>query len=307
MQNYKKLQEFDLKEVAEKTQIELKFLKALVEKDFATLNHFNVRGFIKILSREYELDFSDFYEEFENFLSENTHNTETNRKILISQLDSCTKKSSNFFPLFIIIVLLAVIAMIIYYFDTITSFLKDGQNASSSAVITDIIGQAQSNLEDLNHSVIVVDNNQDNAIESVFDDMNSTQEPMTQEYDNESLQNENNESENEALPKNPPSSQDLTQTSTQIAQFKTNTTIWVGLIDLQTYKKTSLVKENDFNVSLKKDQLILTGSAPLSVLNEKGEEKKFPAGYSKRFLIKNGKISSISLAEFMKLNKGKEW
>lgn len=59
MLNWKKIEDLNLKEVAARTKIELDFLEALVKKDFATLNRFNVRGFVKILSREYELDFTD--------------------------------------------------------------------------------------------------------------------------------------------------------------------------------------------------------------------------------------------------------
>ncbi|HHY2378433.1 TPA: hypothetical protein ACV3CC_002166, partial [Campylobacter jejuni] len=42
MLNWKKIQELNLKEVAAKTQIELDFLEALVEKNFAVLSRFNV-------------------------------------------------------------------------------------------------------------------------------------------------------------------------------------------------------------------------------------------------------------------------
>ena len=65
MQNYKKLQDLNLREVSTNTQIEMDFLQALIEKDFKTLIRFNVKGFIKILEREYELDFTEFNEERE--------------------------------------------------------------------------------------------------------------------------------------------------------------------------------------------------------------------------------------------------
>ncbi|ENR0097384.1 hypothetical protein ACES3V_001682, partial [Campylobacter jejuni] len=91
------------------------------------------------------------------------------------------------------------------------------------------------------------------------------------------------------------------------AHFKTSTKIWIGLIDLKSLKKTSFVKEKDFNISLDKDQLILTGAAALTMFDQENKEQKFPVGISKRFLIKDGKITSISAAEFVKLNKGKEW
>ena len=51
----KQLQDLDLKEVSAKTQIEVEFLNALIQKDFKKLSRLNVKGFLKILSREYEL------------------------------------------------------------------------------------------------------------------------------------------------------------------------------------------------------------------------------------------------------------
>ncbi|MCX2682719.1 hypothetical protein OQH60_01680 [Campylobacter sp. MIT 21-1685] len=307
MQNYKKLQEFNLKEVAAKTQIELQFLEALVEKDFASLNRFNVRGFIKILSREYELDFSDFYEEFENYLNENNLNIQKKTNMPISQVDYSTKKSFSFFLLFIVI--LGIFVVVLYYFDTIKTFFKHEQNISSPSV-TEILGQAQLNLQNLSSSVVIVDNNQNKTNESIFNDTNLTykqdQEVQTSQQASSSFQDQNttNEPTDEILSE---SLQDSINTNSKIAQFKTNTPVWIGLIDLKSYRKTSLVKKDDFNLSLEKDQLVLTGAAALNVLNERGQEQQFAAGNSKRFLIKDGTIISISLSEFMKLNKGREW
>ncbi|HED6022524.1 TPA: hypothetical protein R5V79_001050, partial [Campylobacter coli] len=94
MLNWKKIEDLNLKEVAARTKIELEFLEALVKKDFATLNRFNVRGFVKILSREYELDFTDFNEEFETYLNENNLNdTTTKPKMITPKLDAYSQKS----------------------------------------------------------------------------------------------------------------------------------------------------------------------------------------------------------------------
>ncbi|EGL8742751.1 hypothetical protein IMC95_001592, partial [Campylobacter jejuni] len=307
MLNWKKIQELNLKEVAAKTQIELDFLEALVEKNFAVLSRFNVKGFVKILSREYELDFSDFNEEYEAYLNENNPTPQTKSKMITPKLDAYSQKSSNAWPFLIVLIVLVIIGSGIYYFDTLKTFFKDEQNNTSATVI-DIIGQAQENLKSLSgNNVVVIDNNkaqETNQTENVLPSQNTS----LQEND-KNISIENNISENNTTlldeEKNTQIQEDtntLKTDSLKEAHFKTSTKIWIGLIDLKSLKKTSFVKEKDFNISLDKDQLILTGAAALTMFDQENKEQKFPVGISKRFLIKDGKITSISAAEFVKLN-----
>ncbi|EAK8640487.1 hypothetical protein ACFBB7_001700 [Campylobacter coli] len=315
MLNWKKIEDLNLKEVAARTKIELEFLEALVKKDFATLNRFNVRGFVKILSREYELDFTDFNEEFETYLNENNLNdTTTKPKMITPKLNAYSQKSTSFVSFIIIVIIIALIGFGIYYFDYIKSFFQKDQNNSSAAVV-DIIGKAQSNLKALENNVVVIDNQaEENETEANLTqiqntELNNTKEEIKQisTTPNNTNANEENLSTNDSLATTNQEVAEVSKALNKEAHFKASGKIWIGLIDLSNYRKTSLVKENDFNLSLEVNRLVLTGAAALSVFDENGKEQKFPAGNSKRFLIKDGKITSISAAEFMKLNKGKEW
>ncbi|EAH7448603.1 hypothetical protein L3L70_001316 [Campylobacter coli] len=315
MLNWKKIEDLNLKEVAARTKIELEFLEALVKKDFATLNRFNVRGFVKILSREYELDFTDFNEEFETYLNENNLNdTTTKPKMITPKLDAYSQKSTSFVSFIIIVIIIALIGFGIYYFDYIKSFFQKDQNNSSAAVV-DIIGKAQSNLKALENNVVVIDNQaEENETEANLTqiqntELNNTKEEIKQisTTPNNTNANEENLSTNDSLATTNQEVAEVSKALNKEAHFKASGKIWIGLIDLSNYRKTSLVKENDFNLSLEVNRLVLTGATALSVFDENGKEQKFPAGNSKRFLIKDGKITSISAAEFMKLNKGKEW
>ncbi|HEG0339197.1 TPA: hypothetical protein SB330_001633 [Campylobacter coli] len=315
MLNWKKIEDLNLKEVAARTKIELEFLEALVKKDFATLNRFNVRGFVKILSREYELDFTDFNEEFETYLNENNLNdTTTKPKMITPKLDAYSQKSTSFVSFIIIVIIIALIGFGIYYFDYIKSFFQKDQNNSSAAVV-DIIGKAQSNLKALENNVVVIDNQaEENETEANLTqiqntELNNTKEEIKQisTTPNNTNANEENLSTNDSLATTNQEVAEVSKALNKEAHFKASGKIWIGSIDLSNYRKTSLVKENDFNLSLEVNRLVLTGAAALSVFDENGKEQKFPAGNSKRFLIKDGKITSISAAEFMKLNKGKEW
>ncbi|EJB0365011.1 hypothetical protein MUJ15_001612, partial [Campylobacter jejuni] len=282
MLNWKKIQELNLKEVAAKTQIELDFLEALVEKNFAVLSRFNVKGFVKILSREYELDFSDFNEEYEAYLNENNPTPQTKSKMITPKLDAYSQKSSNAWPFLIVLIVLVIIGSGIYYFDTLKTFFKDEQNNTSATVI-DIIGQAQENLKSLGgNNVVVIDNNkaqETNQTESVLPSQN-----ISLQENDKNISIENNISENNTTlldeEKNTQIQEDTNTPKTDSlkeAHFKTSTKIWIGLIDLKSLKKTSFVKEKDFNISLDKDQLILTGAAALTMFDQENKEQKFPA------------------------------
>lgn len=278
-----KIEDLNLKEVAARTKIELEFLEALVKKDFATLNRFNVRGFVKILSREYELDFTDFNEEFETYLNENNLNdTTTKPKMITPKLDAYSQKSTSFVSFIIIVIIIALIGFGIYYFDYIKSFFQKDQNNSSAAVV-DIIGKAQSNLKALENNVVVIDNQaEENETEANLTqiqntELNNTKEEIKQisTTPNNTNANEENLSTNDSLATTNQEVAEVSKALNKEAHFKASGKIWIGLIDLSNYRKTSLVKENDFNLSLEVNRLVLTGAAALSVFDENGKEQKF--------------------------------
>ncbi|WP_270973591.1 hypothetical protein [Campylobacter helveticus] len=312
MQDYKKLQDLNLREVSANTQIEMVFLNALVEKDFKTLVRFNVRGFIKILEREYELDFTEFNEELDNYLSENQPDSLHATKTVTPPLASYSHKSSAL-PIVAIVLLVLVVGTGIYYFDTFKELLKSDENISN-VVSLDVVKETELNLQSLENSVVVVGEenvSQNETNLSVETEENLNQDEKEVKDSNESikstpLSSENNTSEANQI--------ELEETSVnsqnalkEFAVFKVNSKVWVGLINLKSGKKTSLVKDSDFNVSLSEDQLILMGATAFVLSDEEGKEKSYPAGISKRFLVQNGKITSINSAEFKRLNNGKDW
>ncbi|EFM2941853.1 hypothetical protein HHZ75_000077 [Campylobacter upsaliensis] len=313
MQNYKKLQDLNLREVSTNTQIEMDFLQALIEKDFKTLIRFNVKGFIKILEREYELDFTEFNEELEQYLSENQPDSLHITKTVTPPLASYSHKGS-ILPIVVIVLFAFIAGLGIYYFDTLKELLKS-EESFASAMSLDAAKEAEFNLKNLENSVVIV--GEENLSENEINTSAKTQENLSKEPEEElkdtneslktaSLINENNASEvnQTKVEETDLNSQKILK---EVAEFKVNSKVWVGVINLKTGKKMTWVKESDFEIPLNEDQLILTGATAFVVSDEEGNEKSYPAGISKRFLIKDGKIASISAAEFKQLNKGKDW
>lgn len=283
----KRLEDLDLKEVSEKTRIEIEFFQALLAKDFEELEKFNVRGFLKILNREYNIDLSDMLEEYEAFLNKDEEKIENEAKV-VTNVDQYSKESSNWWLWLLIGVVLVAIIVLVLKFDLLKGFVNETNEESSSVAVVQTISEAQNNLEENNMSV---ENTEElNQIQTI-------------------IQEEENLSQNVAT-----STQTLNEAITSAdeglkkeAIFSTDGKVWVGFIDLETRTNSSIVTDNNFSVDLSKDQLLLIGGTALTLIDEKGEIQTFPAGNSKRFLVKDGAIKSITLSEFISYNKGKEW
>lgn len=283
----KRLEDLDLKEVSEKTRIEIEFFQALLAKDFEELEKFNVRGFLKILNREYNIDLSDMLEEYEAFLNKDEEKIENEAKV-VTNVDQYSKESSNWWLWLLIGVVLVAIIVLVLKFDLLKGFVNETNEESSSVAVVQTISEAQNNLEENNMSV---ENTEElNQIQTIIQEEENLSQNAT--TSTQTL-NEAITSADEGLKKE--------------AIFSTDGKVWVGFIDLETRTNSSIVTDNNFSVDLSKDQLLLIGGTALTLIDEKGEIQTFPAGNSKRFLVKDGAIKSITLSEFISYNKGKEW
>lgn len=305
----KRLQDLNLKEVAKKTQLELEFLSALVEKDFKSLSKFNVKGFCKILTREYEIDFTSFLEEYYAFLDESSEQKNIKKDDaspqITTQVDSYSQKSSAFWIYLLVILILLVGGIFAAYkYGFFDKFLATNDDPINSSVI-DIVGEAKDNL---NSTLIANDssNSQEDNDEDTQKVEESTQEDAKIDENNKSI--EQNVSTSAPVQSATVMQDAISRINNkQEAVFSTSGKVWVGFITLSDYKKTAIVTDQNFSVDLSVNQLILVGATALTMVDSEGNIQEFPAGSSKRFLVKDGKIRSVSLNEFMSNNKGREW
>ena len=70
------IKELGLNEVSRRTHIEAEHLGYVADKNFEKLVRLNVKGFIKILERELDIDFAQWMSEYEAFMSEHNQNNE---------------------------------------------------------------------------------------------------------------------------------------------------------------------------------------------------------------------------------------
>lgn len=328
----KRLEDLDFKEVAERTRIEPEFFEALLAKDFKELSKFNVKGFFKILKREYDLDMDAFFAEYEAFFHKNEVKKEEKKESpkpqtppprnteskIVTNVEQYGKESSTWWLWALIVLVAGAIIYLVWAYDLFKAFVKEADTNVSVSMQQDI-QEAQNGVSENNGSFEL------NA-EFSADEEPKAEDNATNSAENLAAASKNepasvaDKGANEKIDEKPaeqkPTSQatqglnallNATPSNKKEAVFETSGKVWVGFIDLATRANSSVVTDENFSVDLSKDQLLLIGGTALTLVNENGETQSFPSGSSKRFLVKDGKIKAISDKEFRSYNGGKDW
>lgn len=326
----KRLEDLDFKEVAERTRIEPEFFEALLAKDFKELSKFNVKGFFKILKREYDLDMDAFFAEYEAFFRKDEVKKEEKKESpkpqtppprnaeskIVTNVEQYGKESSTWWLWALIVLVAGAIVYLVWAYDLFKAFVQESDTNVSVSMQQDI-QEAQNGVSENNGSCEL------NA------EFSADEEPKAEENATNSAENlaaasknepasvaDTSTDKNEKPAEQKPNSQatqglnallNATPSNKKEAVFETSGKVWVGFIDLTTRANSSVVTDENFSVDLSKDQLLLIGGTALTLVNETGETQSFPSGSSKRFLIKDGKIKAISDKEFRSYNGGKDW
>lgn len=293
MDSWKKLEDLNLFEVQKRTQIEIVCLELIIKKDFKSLSRFNINGFIKILQREYELDFTSFLEEYEAYLAENGVEKKNSAHVC-PRMSSYTKEKSYFW-FFVVIIVVALIALSAL---AVSRLFQDVADENT----TNVLNQEQIIIEENDTNATILFNEKDFIEENSTDNNESVEEILDV---NVSVQDENTSiNKNLIIEENVPKKAEVLVNESVI---KPSAELWLGMVDLKTFQKSSKTIKNEFVISLEKDMLITTGHAAFSLNDEHNNILEFKSGVSKFLMIKDGKIKQISKAEFIKENRGKLW
>lgn len=328
----KKIEDLDLKEAVERTCIEPEFFEALVERDFKGISKFNVKGFLKILKREYDLDLEEFESEYNAYLNaDKAQHSEVKESKVVTNVDQYSKESSTWWLWILIILVAAAIVFLVWKFDLFKAFVSENNAESASTQVVESVDNAansvmkEGEIEPENSGEIESPSENSgvnsNAVNSGVNSANSnainsgTNSNANSSNSNSAVNSNGTNSANSAAnsaanSQNKPINEilnSISQNEKKEAIFSTSGKVWVGFIDLATMTNSSIVTDENFSVDLSKDQLILVGGTALTLTDDKGEVQNFPAGNSKRFLVKDGIIKAISISEFRAYNGGKEW
>jgi hypothetical protein len=82
--------------------------------------------------------------------------------------------------------------------------------------------------------------------------------------------------------------------------------LWIGYIDLSTYKKYQKLFTGELDIDPNKDWILTLGHGYVKIEID-GEVTEFNDKLNIRLLYKDSKISKISFSEFKELNRGNKW
>lgn len=325
----KRLEDLDFKEVAERTRIEPEFFEALLAKDFKELSKFNVKGFFKILKREYDLDMDAFFAEYEAFFRKDEVKKEEKKESpkpqtppprnaeskIVTNVEQYGKESSTWWLWALIVLVAGAIIYLVWAYDLFKAFVQESDTNVSVSMQQDI-QEAQNGVSENNGSFeLNAEFSADEEPKAEDNATNSAENLAASKNEPASVADKSTD-KNEKPAEQKPNSQatqglnallNATPSNKKEAVFETSGKVWVGFIDLTTRANSSVVTDENFSVDLSKDQLLLIGGTALTLVNETGETQSFPSGSSKRFLVKDGKIKAISDKEFRSYNGGKDW
>jgi len=82
--------------------------------------------------------------------------------------------------------------------------------------------------------------------------------------------------------------------------------LWIGIVDLDTFKRTQKLTSSPFELDKDKEWLLVMGHGFVN-FEVNGEEKSFKDEKKVWFGYENGVLSKLSRSEFKEKNRGKAW
>ena len=310
MNELENLKEIGIKEISRKTHIEPTFLQYIFDKNFEKLSRLNIRGYAKILQREYGVDLSELLAEYDAFMQENTPD-ESNKTVVSPKIASYTpdditnQRQGSGSGFFFWIIILAIIGGGAYFFDAykyVQNFIAtlNEDNTSVSYSQSSIVNEVKKNIIDTN--VTITQNTP--KIEA-----NASSVKI-------STPAEQNASANVSNLEQPAIRQEPAQPAPKVEENLTKPLneaiimpkqkVWIGIINLENGQKISSDTSKDVSINLDKRQLVVCGNGNIEV--KIGDKvTKYNPSRPARFLVENGEMKFVSYDEFVELNKGKSW
>jgi len=315
MDDVKKLEEIGLKEISEKTHIGIKNLEYIANSEFDKLNRSNTVGFIKIISREYNLNFTDWLEEAEQYWKNNRDYTLT-PKIFVAEEPKGRSKSILY--IVFLIILIAILYGAYIFLNKKLDFFENPlvkKDTNYTYEDTPVVNKAKQALVENNISIGEEIGEENRTLDTIIEEEN--QSVVKSETENNNSNETNNvvlpKEDNVVLPKEESKivAEDKNITKTPAPKESSafilpNSKLWVGIIYLDNNKRKSFLGKEKLELNASRDQLITTGHGNFS-MEFNGVMKKFNSQNPIKLLIKDGNFSVISNKKYKELNKGSLW
>lgn len=293
-----KLLDFDIREVQRQTKIPLEYLEAIYAKDYETLKSTNLKAYLRILSREFDIDLSGYLEDFENYCSENSSD---DSKIQVNPklTGYVAKESKSSFGWLVLVLILLGLGVWGFKFvkelDFNWSDLKpDFGSKTELNVTTENLAPTTPSVEVIEN--IVVDEQQDQNVSS--QELPKIDENITTPVAQTAISEVQNKERNEE-----PVAEVVNATSVKIIPV---TKVWIGIKNLNNMSRRSLSTGEAYELNTAGNHIIITGNGMLDLVSG-DNNKSYRTRDALRFHIHDGVIEEIDYAKYVELNKGKTW
>lgn len=269
MTGLEKLQSVGAHKIFETTHIAKKYVEDILNEDFSSMTKIQFAGFISILEREYNVDLADLVLAYGIVPKEK----EESKKEPFSVTSADEKSAGGInkkLPIVVVLVIAVVLVMVLNFSNSTKQIKEVKALRQTTQVLSELnnttIEQAKSNLSHLDNNSL--ENIQGDAVEVEI----IAVEPVH------------------------------TTKFVVIPRSK----LWIGIVDLDTFKRTQKLGSIPFELDADKEWLLVMGHGYVDFeVNE--EEKKFNDKNKVWFAYENGTLSKVTRAEFKEKNRGKAW
>ena len=290
-----KLLDFDIKEVERQTKIPLEYLEAIYAKNYDFLKDTNLKAYLRILSREFNIDLDGYLEDFENYCAENSSD---DSKIQVNPrlTGYVAKESKSSFGWLVLVLILLGVG--VWGF----KFIKD-LDFNWSDLKPDFGSKSEVNVSEEN--IAIIKPNADVIESIVVDEMldqNNSKEGIL--VVNENATTEQNLAEKQI--KEQKEEVQVKEATANVIKIIPVKKVWIGIKNLKDMSKRSLSTSEAYELNATGNRLILTGNGMLDLVNG-DNNKSYRTRDALRFHIHDGIIEEIDYAKYVELNKGKTW
>lgn len=312
MEDIEKLKNIGAREISKHTHMALNKIQNILDSNFAELkDHTTTIGLIKILEREYNVDLQKWQEEYNEFCNNNQEPNPENLESVINfkithEITGQNNSKTYIIASAIILVLLGVGFYVYTNFsnnsvkitDTITS--QEPPQTESQTIAPATEENATSNVE--NNSTIGEGNTKTLA--------NSEPLPTNNSLDASAsapINSQPKNGEQDSLQTTQNTQNNTISTAKHKLEIIPRSNVWVGIVYLDTRKKTSLLTSTALEIDLTRPQTIITGHGMLD-LNSNGELTNYNQAEKMLFMVDEaGNFSQITLAQYNQHTKGLGW
>ncbi|MBT0880579.1 MULTISPECIES: hypothetical protein [unclassified Campylobacter] len=335
------LKSFSVKEIALKTHLDEARIKAIINKDYENLSSVNIAMNIKILEREYNIDFSEWLNEYNEYKNNHFKDKKNSLKVKPKVMGYNSDKESNSNLAYFIYLSLAtiiVIAGVFYYFNYYDENSQEvvENTTTQEKPIEELQVNQQENSTQTKTQIEPIKEVKEEIkpatplVEKKLEEVKEDKKPENLEESKINTKEETIQipAQVELIPEIKPQeiktqevkvqevkSNEIKEEKAEIIEPKVeikkdnklllspNSKVWVSVKNLKTKetKNYMIVKSASFT----QDSLIFVGNN-LFTLELDGSKIELPSTNDARYILfKDGKVTFLSQKEYTKLDKAK--